>query len=46
MATDLLAPVLADLLGLHIATGVRWAKYAKRDWETYLADRRTTSSSG
>jgi hypothetical protein len=34
MAADLRAPVLADLLGLHIATGVRWAKYAKRDWES------------
>jgi hypothetical protein len=32
--------VLAHLLGLHILTGVRWAKYAKRDWETCLADRR------
>ncbi|HEV8554779.1 MAG TPA: hypothetical protein VGR06_00075 [Actinophytocola sp.] len=43
MAADLRAPVLADLLGLHIATGVRWAKYAKRDWESYLADRRSTA---
>jgi hypothetical protein len=42
MAADLPAPVLADLLGLHIATGVRWAKYAKRDWEGYL-DRRSTT---
>jgi hypothetical protein len=32
--------VLADLLGLHIATGVRRIKLAKRDWESYLADRR------
>jgi hypothetical protein len=41
LAADLPAPVLAGLLGLHVQTGVRWTKYAKRDWESYLADRRT-----
>jgi hypothetical protein len=40
MAADLPAPLLADLLGLHIATAVRWAGYARRDWESYLAHRR------
>jgi hypothetical protein len=33
MAAELPAPVLADLLDLHIATGVRWAKYARPDWK-------------
>jgi hypothetical protein len=33
-AGDLPAPVLADLLGLSITSGVRWTRYAKRDWET------------
>jgi hypothetical protein len=40
LAADLPASVLADLLGLHRGTGVRWTKLAKRDWESYLADRR------
>jgi len=42
LAGDLPAPVPADLLGLSITTGVRWTRYAKRDWESYLADRRAT----
>jgi hypothetical protein len=40
LAADLPAPILADLLGVHIATAVRWTKYAKRDWHAYLAGRR------
>jgi hypothetical protein len=40
LAAELPGVVLADLLGLHVATGVRWAKLASRDWEAYLADRR------
>jgi ribosomal protein L40E len=39
LAADLPAPVLADLLGLHVATASRWVVYAKRDWSTYLAAR-------
>jgi hypothetical protein len=42
LAADLPAPILADLLGLHIATAVRWAKYAKRDWHSFVAERRET----
>ena len=40
LAADLPAPILADLLGVHIATAVRWTKYAKRDWHAYVAGRR------
>ncbi|WP_371792243.1 hypothetical protein OG285_24920 [Streptomyces sp. NBC_01471] len=39
MAADLPASVIADLLGLHITTAVRWAKLVKRDWTSYLAAR-------
>jgi hypothetical protein len=31
--------VLADLLGIHINTAVRWADIARRDWTHYLAAR-------
>ncbi|WP_328399852.1 hypothetical protein [Nocardia sp. NBC_00403] len=41
LATELPAAVLADLLGLHPGTAVRWVRIAKRDWHTYLAERRT-----
>jgi len=41
LASELPAAVLADLLGVDIATATRWAKYAKRDWHTYIAERRT-----
>ncbi len=40
LAADLPAAVLADLLGLHPRTAVRWVRIAKRDWHTYLAQRR------
>jgi hypothetical protein len=40
LAADLPAPIVADLLGLEIGTAVRWTKYAKRDWHSYLADRK------
>jgi hypothetical protein len=43
LASELPAAVLADLLGIDIATATRWAGYAKRDWQTYLADRRETA---
>ncbi len=39
LAADLPAPVLADLLGMHPGTAVRWARLAQRDWTDYLAAR-------
>lgn len=36
---DVAHPILADTLGLHINTVVRWADIARRDWTTYLAAR-------
>jgi hypothetical protein len=39
LAADLPAPVLADLLGLSIATATRWAALAARDNAEYLAAR-------
>jgi hypothetical protein len=41
-AGDLPAPVLADLLGLTITSGVRWTRYAKTRLGNCLADRRAT----
>jgi hypothetical protein len=37
LASDLPAAILADLLGLHVNTAVRWVTYARRDWADYLA---------
>ena len=39
LAADLPAAILADLLGMHVSTAVRWVTYARRDWATYLAIR-------
>jgi hypothetical protein len=39
LATDLPAAILADLLGLHVNTAVRWVTHARRDWTDYLAAR-------
>ncbi|MFI6180470.1 hypothetical protein ACIA8R_33360 [Nonomuraea sp. NPDC051191] len=39
LVEDIPAPILADILGLHIDTAVRWANVAKRDWSAYLAAR-------
>jgi hypothetical protein len=39
LAADLPAAILADLLGMHANTAVRWVIYARRDWTDYLADR-------
>jgi hypothetical protein len=39
LAADLPAAVLADLLGIHIHTAVRWVGYARGDWAEYLAAR-------
>jgi len=46
LATDLPAAVLADLLGLHINTAVRWVKRARRDWASYLAARAEAPCTG
>jgi hypothetical protein len=39
LAADLPAAVLADLLGMHINTAVRWVNYVGRDWADYIAAR-------
>jgi hypothetical protein len=39
LAADLPAPVMAETLGIHIETAVKWSKYARRDWTDYLAAR-------
>ena len=43
LASELPAAVLSDILGINIATATRWAGYAKRDWQSYLASRRETA---
>ncbi len=43
LAAALPAAILADLLGLHVNTAVRWVNYARRDWTDYLAARATDS---
>jgi hypothetical protein len=40
MAADLPAPVLAELLGIHLTTAGRWATLVKRDWTSYVVARR------
>ncbi|MGP3921462.1 hypothetical protein [Nonomuraea sp. 10N515B] len=37
LAADLPAAILADLLGLHVNTAVRWVTFVRRDWGDYLA---------
>jgi hypothetical protein len=44
LAADLPAAILADLLGMHVTTAVRWVTYARRDWTDYLAARAADSS--
>jgi hypothetical protein len=39
LASDLPAAVLADFLGIHVNTAVRWVTYARQDWAAYLAAR-------
>ncbi len=48
LATDLPAPILADLLDLNINTAVQWTQHASRDWSHYLEARigATTSTIG
>ncbi|MFC5665588.1 hypothetical protein ACFP3U_21740 [Kitasatospora misakiensis] len=46
LASDLPAAVLADLLGIHITTAVRWVRLVKRDWTSYLASRDSSTQVG
>jgi hypothetical protein len=39
LACDLPAAVIADFLGIHVSTAVRWVTYARQDWTAYLAAR-------
>jgi hypothetical protein len=41
LAADLPVPVLAELLGIHTTTAVRWSAQAARDWTGYVAQRAT-----
>jgi len=43
LAADLPASIIADLLGMHINTAIRWIDYAGRDWTDYLAARAVES---
>ena len=40
-AAELPAPVLADILGLHVTTAEQRAQRTRRDWTGYLAQRAT-----
>jgi hypothetical protein len=40
-AAELPAPILADILGLHINTAEQWTQRTRRDWTSYLAERAT-----
>jgi hypothetical protein len=44
LAADLPAPILADLLGLHIQTATAWARHAGADWAAYLSARIDTTA--
>ncbi|MFJ6843200.1 hypothetical protein ACIQRE_11075 [Streptomyces griseoluteus] len=39
LASDLPAPILSEMLGIHINTAVEWVGHVKRDWAAYLAAR-------
>jgi hypothetical protein len=39
LASDLPAPILSKILGIHINTAVDWVSYVKRDWSSYIAAR-------
>ncbi|WP_432159085.1 MULTISPECIES: hypothetical protein [unclassified Streptomyces] len=39
LAAELPAPVLADLLGVHIQTALKWTHHAQRGWSVYLMAR-------
>ena len=44
LAADLPAPVLADLLGMHIHTAVTWVKSMQSDWHDFIAETRQHSN--
>jgi hypothetical protein len=44
LAAEVPPAVLADLLGLHIGTAVRWATEAGGDWINYAAIRATADT--
>ena len=46
LAQDLPAPVVSELLDLHIGTAVYWGKRGGRDWTSYLEARRSGASPG
>lgn len=37
LASELQAPVLADLMGLHVNTAVEWVRNSRGDWASYAA---------
>lgn len=39
LAAEIPTPILAEMLGLHRNTAVRWATLAARDWSLYTAQR-------
>ncbi|MBP0453611.1 hypothetical protein J5Y04_29305 [Kitasatospora sp. RG8] len=43
LASDLPAPILSKILGIHINTAVDWVSYVKRDWSSYIAARETAT---
>lgn len=42
-ASEIPAPIAADVLGINITTATRWAGRTRRDWTTYLAARTDTA---
>jgi hypothetical protein len=39
LAAELPAPVLAEMLDIHINTALQWATIGQQDWASYLAAR-------
>ena len=39
LASQIPAPVLADIAGITPNAAIRWAALAARDWSRYIADR-------
>jgi hypothetical protein len=44
LAAELPAPVLADLLGLHVNTSVEWVRAARGDWSAYAATKASAAT--
>ncbi|NYE47558.1 hypothetical protein HDA32_002678 [Spinactinospora alkalitolerans] len=44
LLADLPAPILAELVGMHVSTATRWASIARREWSDYLAAHAETVS--